>query len=254
MIKMIVTDLDDTLLRTDKTISERTQTVLAKCREKKIKVVYATGRGNSAKLLVPSELFDGFVYMNGALAYAGDNLVYNRLIPMDYVRELLAAADRAGIRIAAERGGYHYSNFNVTETWPWIPHFEKADFKNLNIEAEKLYAVIENQQVPDLLRQYLHEELYMVTTRDGLCMIMHKEAVKSKGVEALAEYWGIKHKETVAFGDDLNDMDLIKYSGVGVAMSNAVEDIRNTADYICDSNDNDGVAKWLEEYALNINK
>ena len=71
-IRMVVTDLDDTLLRKDKTISERTTTALRKCREKGIKTVYATGRGNSSKMFVSSELFDGFVRMNGAMAYMGD--------------------------------------------------------------------------------------------------------------------------------------------------------------------------------------
>jgi len=64
-IKMIVTDLDGTLLRTDKTISERTKDVLRQCRKCGIKVVYATGRGGSAEQRAPSELFDGRISMNG---------------------------------------------------------------------------------------------------------------------------------------------------------------------------------------------
>ena len=75
-VKMIVTDLDDTLLHGDKTISRRSLSVFDQCRAKGIKVAYATGRGNSAGILAPSELFDEFIRMNGASAYTGDALIY----------------------------------------------------------------------------------------------------------------------------------------------------------------------------------
>jgi len=69
-IQMIAIDLDDTLLCNDKTVSDRTKTTLVKCRDKGIKVIYATARGKSAPILVPIDLFDGFVQMNGAVAFA----------------------------------------------------------------------------------------------------------------------------------------------------------------------------------------
>jgi len=59
VIKMVVFDLDGTLLRTDKTISERTESTLRLCQDKGIKTVHATGRGSSADIIVPSELFNG---------------------------------------------------------------------------------------------------------------------------------------------------------------------------------------------------
>ena len=62
--------------------------------------------------------------------------------------------------------------------------------------------------------------------------------------------WGIKPEEIVAFGDDLNDIDMLGYAGVGVVMDNALEQVKTVADYICDTNDNDGLAKWLEENVL----
>jgi len=134
-IKMIVTDLDCTLLHEDKTISDRTISVLKQCREKGIKVVYATGRGyQNSKVLASSELFDGFVCVNGATAYVGDTLIYNRFIPIENVRDLLIAADNAGVQIVAEYNDIHYANFDVIEKWPWITHYEAADFNILDIE------------------------------------------------------------------------------------------------------------------------
>ena len=249
-IKMIATDLDRTLLREDKTISNRTISALKRCREKGIKVIYATGRGNSSKILAPSEMFDGIVQMNGAVAYIGGTLVYNRLIPVENVRRLLVGADRAGIKIAAEYSGMHYANFNVTARWEFIKHYEIADFTKLDIIVEKIYAVIEKQQDIDLIKKYLSDDLYLNVSYDNLAMVMHCEAKKSMAVAAIAERWNIRQCEIAAFGDDVNDIDLLQYSGTGIAVENALDEVKAAADFVCDSNENDGVAKWLEDNVL----
>ena len=244
---MIVTDLDGTLLRDDKTISDRTISTIKQCRGRGVKLIYATGRGDSAKILAPSELFDGFVRMNGAVAYIDEKLIYSRLISIDKVRNLLVAADKAGIKIAAEYNG-HYANFNVHEIWPWISSdTEIVDFNKLSIKnAEKLYAVMEKPQDIELITRYLPDDLYFHVGREKLAMIMHREGTKSKATAAVAEYWGIKQNETAAFGDDVNDIDLLQYCGTGIAVANALDEVKAAADQICESNENDGVAKWLE--------
>ncbi len=250
-IKMIVTDLDGTLLRENKTISGYTISILKSCRKNGIKVVYATGRGHSALDLAPSLIFDGLVRVNGAVAYIGDKLVYNRLIPISDVRELLLEANKAGVKIAAELSGQNFANFNVTKKWPWIPRYIKADFQTLDIDAEKLYAIVDRPEVVDKIKEYLSDDYYLNLSRDNLAMIMHKEAKKSLAVAALSHIWGINQDEIVAFGDDTNDIDLLEYAGIGVAMANALDEVKAAADTICDTNENNGVAKWLEENVLN---
>lgn len=249
-IGMIVVDLDDTLLDRDKRISERTISILKKCRYKGIKIVYATARGNSSKSLVPVELFDGHVCMNGAMAYMGDLLMYSRTINMDLARELLVAAHKNNIKIAAESGGRHYANFNVNQRWSYITDYVEVDFLGLQIEAEKLYAIIEAPKDLDLINKHLHPGLYLSVSRDGLAMIMHREAKKSKAVAFLSGYWNIGRNEIIAFGDDINDIDMLKQCGTAVAMENALEEVKGVADYICGSNTEEGVAKWLEENLL----
>jgi hydroxymethylpyrimidine pyrophosphatase-like HAD family hydrolase len=97
------------------------------------------------------------------------------------------------------------------------------------------------------IRQNMPDSMYLTVARDGLGMIMHRDATKSKAVAKLAKMWNIKESEIAAFGDDLNDIDMLTCAGVGVAMKNALVEVKAVADYICDTNDNDGVAKWLEE-------
>lgn len=249
-IKMIVTDLDGTLLRTEKIISDYTKNILTQCRKSGIKTTYATARGGSANEIAPAELFDGRIVMNGALALNGDMIVYRRLIPYQTICPLLVACDKRGMKVISEISGMHYSNFIVSDEWSDIANFKVSDFSKHELDAEKLYYHIQQSDDVVFIRENLPGDLYLTISRDGLAMVMHKEAVKSKAVSALAEQWGIKQSEIVAFGDDLNDIDLLQHCGVSVAVENAIDEAKAFADYICDTNDNDGVAKWLEENLL----
>jgi hydroxymethylpyrimidine pyrophosphatase-like HAD family hydrolase len=77
-----------------------------------------------------------------------------------------------------------------------------------------------------------------------------KDATKFNGVKTISEHFNILLSEITAFGDDYNDVVMLRECGVGVAMSNAIDECKAVADCVCDTNDNDGVAKWLEERIL----
>ena len=110
--------------------------------------------------------------------------------------------------------------------------------------------IIQNQNDISFIEEHLPKELYLSVSRDNLAMVMHREATKSKALDEIARVWGIERTEIVAFGDDLNDVDLLVYAGIGVATGNALNEAKTAADYICDTNDNDGVTKWIEENVL----
>ena len=249
-IKMIAVDLDGTLFRDDKTVSDRTVATLKKCREKGIKVVYATARGQGADALVSRDVFDGFVRMNGAVAYAEDTLIHRKLISTTTAKKFLLTADSARIQIAVEIDGWSYSNFDFPQEWGTIftNSYEIIDFSTLDAEIEKIWAMPRSESEIDILKSHLPQGLYLITTRDDyFTMVLHEEAKKSNAIEALAKHWNICTSQIVAFGDDVNDLDMLKHCGIGVAMGNAVDEVKNVADYICDTNENDGIAKWLEE-------
>ena len=253
-IKMIVTDLDGTLLRTDKTISDRTKSVLCQCRKSGIMVVYATGRGGSAEQVAPTEIFDGKITMNGAIAKSGDIIVHDCLIPYLTARPLLLACDKRKMKITSEISGMHYSNFNVSELWSYITSYQIVDFSQHEMDAEKLYTPNPTPEDKLFIEQILPTELYFVVTVDingFLGQIMHIGATKATAVSALAKYWGISQIDIVAFGDDFNDIEMLRECGIGVAVENAIDEVKVVADFVCDTNDNDGVAKWLEERILN---
>jgi len=252
-IKMIAMDLDGTLLRTDKTISERTKNVLKICREARIKVVYATGRGSSAGKVAATEIFDAGITMNGAVAKVDNNIVYCRLIPWQVARPILMVCNEKGMRITSEITGMHYSNFAVSDEWPHITNFEIVDFARHNVDAEKLYSPNLTPENKSFIERHLPNELYLVITDDRgkpFGSILHKEATKAKAVAELARLWGVEQNEIATFGDDLNDIDMLEYAGVGVAMGNALNEVKAVADAVCLSNDEDGIAKWLENNIL----
>jgi len=252
--KMIVTDLDGTLLRTDKTISEYSRATLARCHDAGIKVVYATGRGTSAGLVAPARLFDGRITMNGATAMIGDNVIYGCKIPYQTACPVLVACDRRGMRIASESGDTHYANFNVSEKWRFISSVVISDFSRHDQDADKLYILDPTPEDILFIKEMIPDDLYFVTTSDSngfFGMILHRDATKARASEAFAKHWNVSMSETVAFGDDFNDIDMLISAGLGVAMENAADEVKSAADCICGANDDDGVAAWLEARVLN---
>ena len=171
-------------------------------------------------------------------------------MPIANIRELLIACDKAGYKVAAERNGVHYANFSLPEEWSYLRKYENVNFSNFSLDAEKIYAIVDCSGTVELIKKYISDCLYLYVSLDGYAMVMHKEATKSLAVSALAEHWGIPKSDVVSFGDDTNDIDLLKYSGIGVAMGNALADVKAAANQICDTNENDGVAKWLEATLL----
>jgi hydroxymethylpyrimidine pyrophosphatase-like HAD family hydrolase len=145
----------------------------------------------------------------------------------------------------------HFANFDVASVWPEISKWERVDFSAHEVDAEKINIDCVTAEDAVFIRQNMPDSMYLTVARDGLGMIMRRDATKSKAVAKLAKIWGIKESEIAAFGDDLNDIDMLTCAGTGIAMENALDEVKAIADYICETNDNDGVAKWLEE-KLNI--
>jgi len=226
-IKMIVTDLDGTLLRDDKTVSEGSMSALHRCRGAGIKTIFATGRGENsvcgAERVVPAGLFDGYILNNGALAVAGEDIVYSSFVGNEMLEPLIAVCKEFGLEHGFSRHGAETGKFWTFGCTP---------------------------EISTLINARLNVDLRLIVARDGLGQIMHKNATKANAVAALARHWNIAQSEIVAFGDDLNDIDLLNYAGVSIAVANSLDEVKSVATYVCDTNENDGVAKWLEENVL----
>jgi len=250
MIKMIVTDLDNTLLRSDKSISEYTISTLERCREKGIRIAAATARSTKAasKFLARFDP-DIFIGYGGAVSFAGEEVISRFDIPAEISFQLISRClqePEISYVNAINETVAHTSRKDPFD--PNLDHYKYYDFsQQSDISYLKVSLVSSNPSVVerivsafpmlDLLR-YTGEDLYRIADRN---------AVKWNAVKAVAEHFGIDTEMVAAFGDDINDLDMIKNCGIGVAVRNAVDEVKSAAGFICDSNDNDGVAKWLEE-------
>ncbi|MCL2815898.1 MAG: HAD family hydrolase [Oscillospiraceae bacterium] len=252
-IKMIVTDLDNTLLRSDKSISDYTVSILSSCQAKDIKVVFATARSTQASSKF-FEMFtpDIFIGYGGALAYANEKVINRFDISADIsfqlindclkepeITSILAINESAAFTnrldtLDSESSHYKYTDFTVKNNQSYL----KISLRAANPGIVERIAL--NYPMCDMLR-YTGEDLYRFANRS---------AVKWNAVNAVADYYNINTDMIAAFGDDINDLEMLKHCGIGIAVANAVDEVKAVADYICDTNDNDGAAKWLEEKIL----
>lgn len=253
-IRMVATDLDRTLLRKDRTLSEYTVAVFRRCREKGLKIAFATSRPMSAVVnfdfctrIAP----DAATYHGGAAVYAGGVRVERNGIPPETVHRILSSAYREmGVKLAVEVDNKFYGNFVPLDMWPNI-EVNLIDFDDLPmIPADKIVFTDLRPAVIESISRILPEGLYLETSEDKIGMIMNRNATKAKGVARIAEYFGIALSDIVAFGDDYNDIGMLRECGVGVAVANGIDEAKAAADEVCEDNDSDGVAKWLDKNIL----
>lgn len=98
------------------------------------------------------------------------------------------------------------------------------------------------------LKKQFAEELAIYRSKPSYLEIMDRSVSKTSAIRFLQERWGVARQQVIAVGDNFNDMDMLEYAGVGVAMGNAPESVKNAADEVTLSNDDDGVAKVIEKY------
>lgn len=252
-IKMIVTDLDNTLLRRDKTVSKYTESVFSRCRNADIKIVFATARPVRAvtKWLNIDIQSDACIYHNGAVSHIGNVLFQEFGIEHDTVSKLLNAARHFdNMRIAIEINDTLYANFDAGVVWPGV-EYAVTNFCNLAKQpADKIIFITTDKKEINEIEQLLGDDLYWEISENEVLMVMNKNARKRNAVKALAVHFGVQLSEIVAFGDDHNDVEMLRECGIGVAVVNAIDEAKTIADYICADCDKDGVAKWLEENVL----
>ncbi len=250
-IKMIVTDLDRTLLRDDKTISPYTAGTLEKLHASGVPFVIATARPTRAvRKTMPWLRYDGAVFFNGAVVTAGGESLRAYKIDgaLDIVRAILR--DKPETQLSVEMEDYLYSNMPPESLGDWGSDYGYTrDFhENAGRQVEKILISSENIQPEGWEREYeryIPEDLYMQMSEGTLLMVMNRQATKLNGIRLLAERYGVGLGEIAAFGDDVNDIEMLTACGVGVAVGNALPEVKAAADEVCGSNEEEGVARWI---------
>ena len=249
-IKMIVTDLDRTLLRTDKTISEFTETILKRCIEQGIKVVFATARPkNRVDILPIIHLADAIITDNGSSVYIENKIEYSFGIPAKTAKPFL---NKLVETIPDKRFSIEYPHMkiaNYDKSDLWLAEIKNDIANPLDIPATKM-VVNAGAEAYDELCALLPSDLYAQLCEGRIILIMHQSATKWNAIQTVSNHFGVSIDETVAFGDDYNDILMLKNCGIGIAVANALDEVKAVANSFCDTNDNDGVARWLAANVL----
>ncbi|WP_152655267.1 Cof-type HAD-IIB family hydrolase [Oceanobacillus sp. CFH 90083] len=240
-IKLIALDMDGTLLNPELEVSKRNQEAIQKALHQGIQVVLSTGRGFDTCYPYAEELKlkTFLITANGGEIWTVEKeLLRRKLLATDVVEKLYQITEELGVRrwmISTERVFQADELVNI-EDYQWLK------FGCASEDLEKL------QKVKKRLTEFGGLE---ITNSLPTNIEINPEGVsKANALSFLCERTGISMDEIMAVGDSLNDIKMIQQAGIGVAMGNAQEKIKEVANVITASNKEDGVGKAIEKFAL----
>lgn len=251
-VKAIITDLDSTLLHTDKTISEYTCSILRQCRDRGMLLMAATARPERAVLTYQEQIhFDAMTTLNGARILLSHGTVENGIAPRSVEAVLQNVIGIPGVILSLETAEGIFSNVPIPE-WNAMVYEE---FPALPTESAVYKILLSNggRDIQPEVEKSLTPDTYMTVAEGWLIQIMSAAASKWNGVRAMLEAAGTSPEEAVYFGDDNDDLESIRNCGTGVAVSNAIDRVLEVADHVTESNDRDGVARYIKRYLLSEN-
>ena len=267
MIRLVAIDIDDTLLTPDRQVTPATRKAIASAVAGGTKVVLATGRMFCAaepfarELELPGPL----IAYQGALIkdLAAERIWRHLAIEGGILQELLHWLEERRLHINL----YIDDELYVEEMNAFAERYarlNKIDVKTvgpLSVFRPSLATKVVVIEEPDLLAQLLPQAqvafgsvLAVNRSLPHLLEFGHPEALKSRALAWLGEKWGITPQEMMAIGDGENDLDMLAFAGIGVAMANAPAVVRAAADHITSANTADGVALALARFLPIHNK
>ena len=264
--KMIVLDLDDTLLRDDHSISVRTKDALMKAQEVGVKVVLASGRPTFGMRHIAQEL-NLDQYGSYILSFNGGKIIncsteeemFSSTLSSEAVHKLFELSIREGVYIHTYIGDEIITQdenpfTDIEASLTGLPINVVPNFVNaVNEPVVKSLMVGPPEQLKNVeikLQVELKEEFSIMRSKPYFLEFTEKGVTKGTSLNQLIQACGIKREEVIAIGDSYNDLSMIEFAGLGVAMGNAPDDIKEVANFVTDTNMNDGVAKVVEEFIL----
>lgn len=269
MYKLVACDIDGTLINNDFKLTERTVRAVRAATAKGVHFVPASGRIYGSARVYARELglSSAVLACNGAIAknVQDKKVIFSRPIDQALCEELFRQFEKDGTYFQFYAEDVFYAPQMVEEAmyfWNWATSLPPEDQIPVRHAPDpcavpgvdpvyKIYIKSEGER-----RQY-HEKMLggrgdlTLTSSWGNNFEINGAGVsKADGVERYARTLGIRMDEVICIGDELNDVDMIRAAGLGVAMGNAKAQVKEHAGYIADTNENDGVAKVLEKYVL----
>ena len=266
-IKVIALDLDGTLLNSEKKISPRNLAAIRAAQEKGVKVVLTTGRPLKAmdfllQEIGTADLSDEYtITFNGGLVQKNTGeIIAKTVFSRDDVVRIYEETEALGLPLDAISEGDVYTLASDQESLyplynPYL-NFIPVSIEDLSSQIAYNKCVTAFQQdyldgaIPKISPE-LRERFEIFKSRDMLLEWCPKGVQKDRGLEALVEYLGIDASQVMTCGDEANDASMLKWAGLGIAMANAVDEVKEIATLVSDyTNDEDAVGRAIEEYVL----
>lgn len=263
--KMIALDLDGTLNNDQKIITKRTKETLIAVQKKGVKVVLASGRP-APGLKRESEALELEKYNGILLSYNGGKVVeattkkvlYEKSLPNEIAVRLLKHLENFPVTPIVDDGKHYYTTGKdefMIEVESRLNNLGIKEVENVAAAVDFnpvkiLIAAPKEQLMPviDKIKEPFLDELSFVQSTPYFLEATMKGINKASSLHEVCEILNIKPDEVMAFGDEQNDLKMIEFAGLGVAMGNACDKLKAVADEITLSNNEDGIAHTLEKY------
>lgn len=260
-IKIVFFDIDGTLTNSNKVMSENTINTLNKLIEKNIFIVLCSGRANSyiKQYLKQINKSKYSISNNGALIYDNDlnKIIISHTLYSKDLEYLWNYSNETKSGFIINTVNNKYSNNFVKNKKDKIIVDKLSDVKE-----DKVQLVISNDDINIMneLEMYINNKTnlkvinksfdYLNEIKDGYYFfdVVNKNVNKGNAIHDLLKVLNINKKNSLCFGDSVNDIDMFKSVGISVAMGNSIEDLKNIADYVTDTNDEDGISNFFDKY------
>lgn len=264
--KLLVLDIDGTVANSKKEIDDKTREAIIRLQEKGVPVAIASGRPPQGVSKVAERLefqkFGSYIMpFNGAriINYKTKECVYSKTLPLHLPAKLCQDARDNGIGIITYRGDEIIAGTAVDQYMEieaginGIPVIYHEDFKSyVNFPVNKCLITGDGRDLealePEFAQKYFHEA-QVFRSEPYFLEITPKNVDKAYCLRHLLDILGIRREEMVCCGDSFNDVSMIQFAGLGVAMANAQDKVKAVADYITENdNDHNGVAEVIEKF------
>ena len=260
--KAVFSDIDGTLLNSNHQIPTETKNKIQEMNERGIPYVLVSARMPKGMTNIRAELGakSPMICYSGALVVdEEDNPIYSVAISKENAKNLCKRIQELNAKISIniytndewlvedKEEYWAAQESDITGVIPEEVSFEDGEVYQ---EVHKILCMGNKEEIAQLEQQLIKEfpEIRIYRSKDTYLEIMSMKASKSDAIHMLKNHFHVEREEIIAFGDNFNDIDMLQYAGLGVAMGNASDEVKQAADIVTDINDNEGERQILDQY------
>lgn len=242
--KLLVFDLDGTLLTSEKKVTEESKRAICRCKENGYYIAYITGRGIlKTRKFIQGLPCDGYACNNGSKIFCEGNLVQSNCLDFDYAKKILEnECSNKEFFVVMEPIKYlNYDDEKIDNK-----DYFKSDIAHLPNDSIDMISIKNAEGIK--LEDY--SEIHFNKSGKNELMINHKNATKKNALKVIQKYFNVSKENTISFGDDYSDLEMSENSGKSVAMGNAIFELKQMATHVTDDNNSNGIANFINQYIL----